>query len=121
MNNMFDFPSDRYKYYVAKTVDGKPYKVVAVSTYCGHNVRGVAKCSNEDEFDLEKGMKLAAARCNEKIAEKRVARACYKYKDAIDLHNEAIRYHDKMNAYYADAIQAREKAKNTVKELLKEY
>lgn len=118
---MFDFPSDRYKYYVAKTVDGKPYKVVAVSTYCGHNVRGVAKCSNEDEFDLEKGMKLAAARCNEKIAEKRVMRACYKYKDAIELHNEAILYQDKMNAYYADAIQARANAKKTVEELLKEY
>ena len=45
--------------------------VVAVASYAGKRVRGVAKCSEMDEFDLEKGEKLAAARCNLKIAKMR--------------------------------------------------
>lgn len=45
--------------------------VVAVASYAGKRVRGVAKCSDKDEFDLAKGKKLAAARCNLKIAKMR--------------------------------------------------
>lgn len=45
--------------------------VVAVASYAGKRVRGVAKCSEMDEFDLAKGEKLAAARCNLKIAKMR--------------------------------------------------
>jgi hypothetical protein len=45
--------------------------VVAVSSYAGEKVRGVAKCAPEDGFDLEKGKKLAIARCALKIAKKR--------------------------------------------------
>ena len=57
----------RYRYYT----NGKD-TVVAVSTYAGETVRGVAKCAPEDEFDLAKGKKLAAARCAKKVAKKRV-------------------------------------------------
>lgn len=60
----------KYNFYT----DGKT-KVVAVSTYAGKVVRGVAKCDVNDTFSLEKGKELAAARCNEKIAKKRLARA----------------------------------------------
>ena len=45
--------------------------VVAVASYAGKRVRGVAKCSEMDEFDLAKGERLAAARCNLKIAKMR--------------------------------------------------
>ena len=45
--------------------------VVAVASYAGKRVRGVAKCSEMDEFNLAKGEKLAAARCNLKIAKMR--------------------------------------------------
>ena len=45
--------------------------VVAVASYAGKRVRGVAKCSDKDEFDLAKGEKLAAARCNLTIAKMR--------------------------------------------------
>lgn len=45
--------------------------VVAVASYAGKRVRGIAKCSEMDEFDLAKGEKLAAARCNLKIAKMR--------------------------------------------------
>ena len=61
---------EKYSFYT----DGKS-KVVAVSTYAGKVVRGVAKCDVNDTFSLEKGKELAAARCNEKIAKKRFARA----------------------------------------------
>lgn len=62
---------DRYNYVVVP----KKKKVVAYSTYAGQSVRGVAKCAPEDEFDVEFGKKLAAARCNVKVARKRLKRA----------------------------------------------
>ena len=66
-----------YKYVVT------PNKVIAISTYAGRTVRGVAKCHPNDTFDEEYGKQLAAARCNEKIARKRYARACNKYNEYV--------------------------------------
>ena len=60
-----EFSLDRYRFYVAGN------KVVAVSSYAGQTVRGVAICSDADAFDLQKGKELAAARCSVKIARKR--------------------------------------------------
>ena len=60
---------DNYKYVVT------PTKVIALSTYAGKVVRGIAKCSPQDKFDEEYGKMLAAARCNLKVAEKRLKRA----------------------------------------------
>lgn len=62
---------DRYNYVVIP----EKKKVVAYSSYAGQSVRGVAKCAPEDEFDVEFGKKLAAARCNVKVARKRFRRA----------------------------------------------
>ena len=62
---------DRYNYVVVP----EKKKVVAYSTYAGQSVRGVAKCAPDDEFDVEFGKKLAAARCNVKVARKRLKRA----------------------------------------------
>ena len=67
--NIKEFPLERYKFYIAKN------KVIAVSTYAGKTVRGVAVCADSDTFDIEKGKRLAAARCNVKIAEKRLKNA----------------------------------------------
>ena len=66
---------DNYKYFVYQKDDGSTV-VKAESTYCGKRVHGIAKCSPDDEFNLESGMKLAAARCNLKVAERRYKRAC---------------------------------------------
>ena len=60
-------------------------KVIALSTYAGKTVRGIAKCHPNDTFDVEFGRKLAAARCNAKIAAKRFNRASAQYKS---VHNE---------------------------------
>ncbi len=49
--------------------------VIAISSYAGKTVKGVAKCDPNDEFNLESGKKLAAARCNEKVCKQRLRRA----------------------------------------------
>lgn len=54
-------------------------KVIALSSFAGKTVRGVAKCHPGDVFDIEYGKQLAAARCGRKIAEKRYKRANDKY------------------------------------------
>lgn len=55
-------------------------EVIAVSTFAKRMVRGVAKCDPRDEFDHKKGEALAIARCDLKIAEKRMKRADEKVK-----------------------------------------
>lgn len=84
----------KYSFYT----DGKT-KVIAVSTYAGKVVRGVAKCDINDTFSFEKGKELAAARCNEKVAWKRLTRAENKRREITKEYMEirvairkAIRY-----------------------------
>ena len=101
-----------YKYVV---IPGK--KVIAISTYAGRTVKGVAKCHPNDEFDVEFGKKLAAARCNEKVAGKRLARALNKYREAVD---ESIAANEKMNRmrdYALDASEAHDEARRILMEL----
>lgn len=94
---MKEFPFEKYKFYR----DGN--RVIAASTFAGKTVRGVAICASNDEFDLEKGKHIAAARCNKKIAEKRLAFARKKQAEmenfmyrmdrklahSIDYHNDS--------------------------------
>lgn len=94
------FPLEKYRYYV----NGN--KVVAVSTYCKKSVRGVAVCHPDDKFDLEKGKRIAAAKCNERIAKKRLARASQKAIDAGFAVMKANEEHEKMKEYYNDAFVA---------------
>ena len=76
-----------YKYIVTKNM------VIAISTYAGRTVRGVAKCHPNDTFDVEFGKKLATARCNAKIAAKRFMRAGRKLREsAMELDNAERRY-----------------------------
>ena len=80
-----------------------PNKVIAVSSFAGQTVRGVAKCNPNDEFDSETGAVLAAARCGVKIAEKRVKRAYNKVDEARKIVDEAIAHLTDMLKYQADA------------------
>jgi len=78
-----------YKYVVT------PTKVIALSTYAGRTVRGIAKCHPNDTFDEEYGKKLAAARCNQKIAAKRYARAHKKYDEYVKrIHEMEVEFKD---------------------------
>lgn len=78
-------------------------KIIAVSRYGGKVVRGVAKCSPGDEFDAEKGEKLARLRCDEKIAIKRVARSKEAYADACAALAKAQARVAAMSEYMKDA------------------
>lgn len=91
------YPLSKYHFYFPQG------KVIAVSTYAGKTVKGIAKCDPRDEFDLETGKKLAAARCNAKIAAKRKARANKKLIEARMRLTEAQKYYDKMNEYVKDS------------------
>ena len=94
------FPLEKYRYYVTDK------KVVAVSTYAGRTVRGVAVCHPDDKFDVEFGKRVAAAKCNERIGAKRLARAADKVMEADRLVVEALRHQSRMHSYYQDAFVA---------------
>ena len=78
-------------------------KIVVVSRYAGKVVRGVAKCSPGDTYDVEKGEKLARLRCDEKIAEKRVARSQAAYVEAVANLMAAQKRVNDMKQYMDDA------------------
>ena len=78
-------------------------KVVATSTYAGKTVRGVAKCSEHDEFDMNAGIQLAEARCNARIAEKRYANAQKQHEIALEALAKAQKRVDEMKAYVVDS------------------
>ena len=106
-----EFPMDKYKFYYAGN------KVIAVSTYGGQRVRGVAVCSKDDEFDVEKGKKLAAARCNAKVARKRHDRAVAKYLMYSLEVGRINREFDDATNYYTDSERDLKEAEERVREL----
>ena len=95
--------------------------VVAVSTFAGKTVRGVAKCHPNDEFDAEKGTKLAIARCNYKVALKRQARADRKVREAIMTQYEAQSFLMKMKDYQRRSALDVSRMTNELEELEKSY
>lgn len=100
------YPIEKYQFKVFEktNADGSKSSVVmALSTYSGKVVKGVAKCIASDPFDLEKGKQLAAARCDEKVCRKRKAQAIKKYKEAKRLFDEAQKHLCTMGDYYYDA------------------
>ena len=101
------YPIEKYEFKVfeQKNEDGtKSSVVIALSTYAGKTVKGVAKCVATDPFDLEKGKKLAAARCDYKVCLKRMKRASKKYSESEKKLKEYSEYSRKMGNYYSDAL-----------------
>ena len=93
------FPISKYKFFV--TPDQS--KIIAVSTYAGKTVKGVAKKDPRDTFDLHFGKELAAARCAVKVAKKRKARARKRAWEAECAMIEAHKHFINMSAYEANA------------------
>ena len=100
----------RYRYIVMDN------KVICISTYAKKVVKGIAKCSPNDEFDIEIGKKLAKLRCDEKVANKRVNRAAKKYIEAEEILFEASQYLSEMRDYLCNSEVTHEKI---IKELKK--
>ena len=118
--NKMKYSLDKYKLYQFKNENGG-LTIVAASTYAGRTVKGYAKCDPRDEFDIEKGKKLAAARCNLKVAEKRKMRAGNKYIEASIAADQAVAYFDRMKQYFMDADDQADEARAERDELMKDY
>lgn len=103
-----------------KDADGNPVTrvIVAVSTYAGKTVKGYAKLDPRDEFDYDKGKNLAIARCNVKVAAKRLNRADRKVNEAKAQVHAAMQHLNKMIAYQSDSATALETANKNLTELL---
>lgn len=79
-------------------------QVICISRYAKKQVKGVAKCSPEDSYDAEVGIKLAKLRCDLKVAEMR-------YKNASDtlaaitdyLNNVVLPAYENAKAHLEDA------------------
>ena len=110
---------DRYKFVQHTRKDGC-IEVIAISTFAGKPVRGKAICASDDTFNLEKGKKLAAARCNAKVAEKRYRRAKGKIAEAETQVKYATRFYDKMRHYYEDSWVALNNARRDVQNVVDE-
>ena len=91
-----------YKY----KIDEDKRTVVAMSTFAGKVVSGVAHCAPGDTFDVEVGKQLAAARCNLKIAEKRMKRAEWQHSDALEALTFWIEQEAKMKKYDEDSVES---------------
>lgn len=94
----------RYKFYKADN------KIVCVSSFAKKAVRGIAKCAPNDDYDEEKGKRLAQLRCDAKIAQKRVDRAMEMVDKAWENYRMATNWCSKMNSYVTDAIIRRDEA-----------
>lgn len=101
-----------YKYFT----DGAN-KIVAVSSYAGKTVRGVAKCDPRDNFDIQAGKDLAQARCAVKIADKRYARAQKEYDKAVRAVEAAQNRLNKMTQYVADSSLAYDQAQTELAQI----
>ena len=102
----------KYKIYSSDGV------VVAISSFAQKPVRGIAKCDPEDTFSLDSGKELAIARCDNKIAEKRVKLAKKKLEKATVAYEEAMSNFNLMTRYYCEAVQKLEESEQTLTEIL---
>ena len=101
---MITFPAYKFYQFERTRADGtKSTRVVAISSFAGKPVKGYADCHPNDEFNLAYGQTLAAARCAEKIAAKRMKRAYSKVDEAKAQVNAALAHLEKMMRYESDA------------------
>lgn len=95
-------------------------KIIALSTYAGKTVKGYAKCNPKDTFDNETGKALAAARCNVKVAVKRVKNAQKKWNESVQAYLKAEKHMHAMAKYYEDAVDRQKIAEAQVEYILNE-
>jgi hypothetical protein len=106
------FMYNNYKFYKSDN------KIIAISSFAGKKVKGVAKCDPEDTFSVEFGEKLAAARCDKKVAFKRVKSANAKLLEAAAEFEAAQKKLKYMTDYYGDSLRRLKESEDSIKELL---
>jgi len=112
------YPIEKYQIVVHQHPDYHTTEILARSTYAGETVKGKAICHLNDTYDEDKGVKLAVARCAEKIAKKRKARAARLLKKAQDQLAMAQKYVTDMTAYHTDATAELAEAQADVANIL---
>ena len=118
---MIKSPTYKFYQYNRQRADGSSnVRIVAVSSFAGKPVKGYADLHPMDEFDIEYGQALAAARCAEKIAAKRCKRAYNKVDEATAQVNAAMAHLQKMMQYEADAEAAYNVAAYNAAQILSE-
>jgi len=105
--------NNRYQYY--KTSKNA---IICVSHYAGKSVKGVAKCSPNDEFNEEIGKELAKLRCDAKVASLRRQRAADLWWKAEAAYLKAEAERDKYGDYLADAEDAEAEALDELNDFL---
>jgi hypothetical protein len=98
------YPIEKYQVVKHQHPEYLGVEIIARSSYAGETVKGKAICHEGDTYNEEKGIKLAVARCAEKIAKKRVARAARLLKKANEQLVMAQKYVADMTAYHTDAV-----------------
>ena len=111
---------DKYRYANKTHADGRK-SVIAISTFAGKTVRGVATCDVNDAFNEQYGKELAAARCNQKVAVKRQNRAQRQIAKAEAELERAKKFYSDMLTYYADATDELNEANNHVNHILESW
>ena len=97
------YPIEKYHIVVHQHPDYHTTEILARSSYAGEAVKGKAIVHENDTYDEAKGTALAVARCAEKIAKKRKARAARLLKKANEQLAMAQKYVADMTAYHTDA------------------
>lgn len=103
----------RYRYYV----NGN--QVICVSSYAKKPVKGVAKCSPEDTFNLEIGKQLAKLRCDAKVTKLRMRRAKEDKDIASRWLNNSLEYFTKCDNYYRNSYDENYKANKELNAFIK--
>lgn len=106
------FPFDKYRFY------HNDHQVIAVSSFAGKTVKGVAKCDPNDTFSLDTGKRLAALKCNNKITAKRLKRAAMRYVEAEKAVAAAQEHAKEMKRYYMDAKAENKEAVDELNDFL---
>lgn len=112
------YPIEKYQIVKHQHPDYLGVEIIARSTYAGETVKGKAICHGSDTYSEDKGIKLAVARCAEKIAKKRAARATRLLKKANDQLAMAQKYVADMTAYHTDAVAELAEAQTEVADIL---
>lgn len=113
------YPIEKYKIVIHQHPTYNTTEIIAYSTYAGKVVKGKAICHINDQYDEQKGVKLAVARCAEKIAHKRQVRANKLLVKAQHQAQEAQKYLTDMMMYVADAKSEVASTEAEVAEILK--
>lgn len=103
---------DKYHFYYHL----ENHTIVCTTLYKGKMVRGIAKCSPEDDFSLETGKNLAYLRCKTKFLRKKLKRAYNAKRDAVIAEARARNNLNKAYEFVSDSDIQLEVAENELRE-----